>query len=153
MGNTTMSKTPIYYPGLYVHFGNYFYSSILGKRALMSHFAAKITYMKTIPRCGIGIYCGPIPTTVDWLKAFKWIPRAVEKNVFLYYLPVGITIGINTDTMTIFIDRPNSRINIASGKYVHEIQHAMAFFTGVIPDLTDQDKAELTKQNYHLNFK
>jgi GTP-dependent phosphoenolpyruvate carboxykinase len=141
MGNTTMSKTPILYPGLYLYFRNY-----LDNTNKPSTVVAKIESIKTFPRCSHGIYDKLIPTTVDWLKAFKWIPRAVEKNVFLYYLPVGITIGINTDTMTIFIDRPNSRINIASGKYVHEIQHAMAFFTGVIPDLSDQDKTELSSK-------
>lgn len=145
MGNTTMTNKPIYYPGLYVYFSiAYQMSDENLKNINQGLVAAKISYIKTLPRAAEGFYNRPINTTEDWLKAFKWIPRAVEKNVFLYYMPTGLTIGINTDTMTIFIDRPNSRINIASGKYVHEIQHAVAFFTGVVPELSEQDKAELS---------
>lgn len=122
-----MNEKHIYFPGLYV-------------KGLQTDSVRKLREVGTefthfMPK--------PIELTETWLKAFKWIPATYEKDVYKYYLKKTI-LAINLKTKVCYIDRPNSRIPVFDANFVHEMQHAIAFFSNEVPTLTYEEEQNLS---------
>lgn len=134
MGNIMKAETPIYFPGLYAHGSS---DNIIRK-------------LKTVGSDHEYYIPKPIELNVDWLLAFNWIKAFAEPTIYKYYLQKAI-LAIDIEKKMLYIDRPNSRIPIWEVNYVHQMQHAITFFSRAVPDLTEEAKINL-KNKFNYKF-